>query len=131
VWVFLEGLAAQLRAGFRPKRSTQMAIEAIRQQANRGGNWVLDADIEAHLDSIDPDALMAAVGRRVVDRQMLNRSKRRGKASPGQPASQRGSLTPPPDPVDVSANEGPIESTLVCGKRRQRAAARCLHSITR
>jgi group II intron reverse transcriptase/maturase len=57
--------------GFRPKRSAHMAIEAIRVEANRGGNWVLDADIKACFDEIDHDALMAEVGRRVVDRQML------------------------------------------------------------
>jgi group II intron reverse transcriptase/maturase len=57
--------------GFRPKRSTHMALEAIRVQANRGGNWVLDADIKACFDEIDHDALMAELGRRVCDRQML------------------------------------------------------------
>jgi RNA-directed DNA polymerase len=57
--------------GFRPKRSTHQAIEAVRVVANRGGNWVLDADIKACFDEIDHDALMAEVGRRVVDRQML------------------------------------------------------------
>jgi RNA-directed DNA polymerase len=57
--------------GFRPKRSADMAIEAIRGAANRGGDWVLDADIKACFDEIDHDALMAEVGRRVVDRQML------------------------------------------------------------
>jgi RNA-directed DNA polymerase len=57
--------------GFRPKRSAHMAIEAIRVRANRGGNWVLDADIEACFDEIDHDALMAEIGRRVCDRQMV------------------------------------------------------------
>jgi RNA-directed DNA polymerase len=57
--------------GFRPKRSAHMAIEAIRVEANRGRNWVLDADIKACFDEIDHNALMAEVGRRVVDRQML------------------------------------------------------------
>jgi RNA-directed DNA polymerase len=57
--------------GFRPKRSAHMAIEAIRVQANRGGDWVLDADIEACFDAIDHDALMAEVSRRVCDRRML------------------------------------------------------------
>jgi RNA-directed DNA polymerase len=57
--------------GFRPKRSAHMAIEAIRRAANRRGDWVLDADITACFDEIDHDALMAQVGRRVVDRQML------------------------------------------------------------
>jgi group II intron reverse transcriptase/maturase len=57
--------------GFRPKRSAHMAIEAIRVEANRGGDWVLDADIAACFDLIDHDVLLADVGRRVVDRQML------------------------------------------------------------
>lgn len=57
--------------GFRPKRSAHMAIEAIRVEANRDGNWVLDADIEACFDAIDHDTLMADISRRVIDRQML------------------------------------------------------------
>jgi group II intron reverse transcriptase/maturase len=57
--------------GFRPKRSAHMAIEAIRRAANRRGDWVLDADITACFDEIDHDALMAAISRRVIDRQML------------------------------------------------------------
>ena len=57
--------------GFRPKRSAQQALEAVRQAANGGRGWVLDADIKACFDNIDHDALMAQVERRVVDRQML------------------------------------------------------------
>jgi len=57
--------------GFRPKRSAHQALEAVRQAANQGRMWVLDADIKACFDNIDHDALMAQVERRVVDRQML------------------------------------------------------------
>jgi RNA-directed DNA polymerase len=57
--------------GFRPKRSAPMALEAIRVAADRSRNWVLDADVEACFDAIDHAALMAEVGRRVCDRQML------------------------------------------------------------
>jgi group II intron reverse transcriptase/maturase len=57
--------------GFRPRRSAHMAIEAIRVETNRRNEWVLDADIKACFDEIDHDVLMALVGRRVVDRQML------------------------------------------------------------
>ena len=57
--------------GFRPKRSAHQALEAVRQTANEGRMWVLDADIKACFDEIDHDALMAQVERRVVDRQML------------------------------------------------------------
>ena len=31
--------------GFRPKRSTHDALEVVRVEANRGRDWVLDADV--------------------------------------------------------------------------------------
>ncbi len=57
--------------GFRPKRSAQQALEAVRVAANQGRVWVLDADIKACFDHIDHDALIAQVRRRVVDRRMI------------------------------------------------------------
>jgi group II intron reverse transcriptase/maturase len=48
-----------------------MALEAIRVEANRGADWVLDADITACFDQIDHDTLMALVARRVSDRNVL------------------------------------------------------------
>ena len=57
--------------GFRPKRSAHQALEAIRVTANRGADWVLDADIKACFDEIDHEALMGQVERRVVDGEML------------------------------------------------------------
>ncbi|MDQ3680140.1 MAG: group II intron reverse transcriptase/maturase [Actinomycetota bacterium] len=57
--------------GFRPKRSANQALEAVRQAANQGQVWVLDADVKACFDNIDHGALMAQVERRVVDRRML------------------------------------------------------------
>ena len=57
--------------GFRPKRSAHDALEVIRVEANRGRQWVLDADIKACFDNIDHDALIAQVARRVSDRDML------------------------------------------------------------
>ncbi|MGH3427912.1 MAG: group II intron reverse transcriptase/maturase, partial [Mycobacteriales bacterium] len=57
--------------GFRPKRSAHQALEAVRVAANRGADWVLDADIKACFDEIDHDALMGQVERRVVDGDML------------------------------------------------------------
>jgi RNA-directed DNA polymerase len=57
--------------GFRPKRSAHMALEVIRAEANRGLDWVLDADVSDCFGSIDHDALMALVARRVSDRSML------------------------------------------------------------
>ena len=57
--------------GFRPKRSAHQALEAVRVAANRGAQWVLDADIKSCFAEIDHEALIAQVERRVVDRQML------------------------------------------------------------
>jgi RNA-directed DNA polymerase len=57
--------------GFRPKRSTHQALDAVRQAANRGLVWVLDADIKSCFDEIGHDALVGLVERRVSDRRML------------------------------------------------------------
>ena len=57
--------------GFRPKRSAHQALEAIRVEANRGADWVLDADVRDCFGSIDHDALLAQVARRVSDRRVL------------------------------------------------------------
>jgi group II intron reverse transcriptase/maturase len=57
--------------GFRPRRSAHQALEAIRVEANRGADWVLDADVRDCFGSIDHDALLAQVARRVSDRRVL------------------------------------------------------------
>jgi group II intron reverse transcriptase/maturase len=57
--------------GFRPKRSAHDALEAVRVEANRGRVWVLDADVADCFGSLDHEALLAQVARRVSDREML------------------------------------------------------------
>jgi len=57
--------------GFRPKRSAHEAGEMIRQKANQGYDWVVDADIENYFDTIDQTKLMEMVERRISDRRML------------------------------------------------------------
>ncbi|MGH2547458.1 MAG: reverse transcriptase domain-containing protein, partial [Actinomycetota bacterium] len=57
--------------GFRPKRSAHMALEVVRVEVNRGADWVLDADVSDCFGSVDHDALMVQVARRVSDRAMV------------------------------------------------------------
>ena len=57
--------------GFRPQRSAHQAMEVIRRAVNTGANWVVDADIRAFYDEIEPEMLLKLVGKRVNDRRML------------------------------------------------------------
>jgi RNA-directed DNA polymerase len=57
--------------GFRPQRSAIDACQSVRVEANRGREWVLEADIRDCFGSIGHEALMAQVARRVSDRSML------------------------------------------------------------
>lgn len=57
--------------GFRPRRSAHDALEVVRVEANRGGQWVVDADVRDCFGSISHQALIAQVERRVSDAAML------------------------------------------------------------
>jgi group II intron reverse transcriptase/maturase len=57
--------------GFRPKKSAIDACEAVRVAANRRQEWVFEADIRDCFGTINHEALMGQVARRVVDRSML------------------------------------------------------------
>lgn len=57
--------------GFRPKRGALGAKEAIRVMANRGYNFVVDADIRSFFDSIDQQKLIALVEERISDRRVV------------------------------------------------------------
>jgi RNA-directed DNA polymerase len=57
--------------GFRPQRSTFMALGAVREEVSRGAHWILDADVSDCFGQIDHEALLAQVARRVVDGTML------------------------------------------------------------
>jgi len=57
--------------GFRPKKSAQQALEAIRVAGNQGNNFVVDADIQGYFDNIQRDTLMELVKERISDRRVL------------------------------------------------------------
>ena len=57
--------------GFRPRRSTLMALETLRKLGAKGGHHVLDADIRDYFGSIDHEKLMRLVAKRVSDRRVL------------------------------------------------------------
>ncbi len=57
--------------GFRPGRRAQNAIEAIRFNAHRGYEWVLEADIASCFDEIDHTALMGRARGRIADKRVL------------------------------------------------------------
>ena len=58
--------------GFRSGRSAHQALEAVRGATMPvGGGWVLEVDIAAFFDTLDPEALQEIVRRRVRDGVLL------------------------------------------------------------
>jgi group II intron reverse transcriptase/maturase len=57
--------------GFRPKRSTTGALEAIRLSGGQSHRYVVEIDIQKFFDTIDHEKLMRLVERRVSDRRVL------------------------------------------------------------
>lgn len=57
--------------GFRPKRSTLMALETLRKLGAKGGHHVLDADIRDYFGSIVHEKLLKLVAKRISDRRTL------------------------------------------------------------
>jgi retron-type reverse transcriptase len=56
--------------GFRPKRSAEQAVKAVKAALIRGW-WVVDADIQSYFDTIDHELLLKLVQRRISDRRVL------------------------------------------------------------
>lgn len=57
--------------GFRPGRSAHQAIIAAQKHVASGRRWVVDMDLEKFFDRVNHDVLMARVGRKVGDKQIL------------------------------------------------------------
>jgi RNA-directed DNA polymerase len=91
--------------GFRPKRNAHQAGEALRVAVNAGGNWVVDADIEAYFDRIDHTLLMHLVVKRVNDRRMLGLLKQWLRAGVVEDGQWR--------PTDAGVPQGGVISPLL------------------
>lgn len=57
--------------GFRPGRSAQQAVEAAREMAREGRDWVVDIDITKFFDHVNHDILMTGIGKRIRDKRVL------------------------------------------------------------
>lgn len=57
--------------GFRPGRSAIGALEVVRVTANKGGNFVLETDVESFFDTANQEMLLKEVQRRISDRRVL------------------------------------------------------------
>ena len=58
--------------GFRPKRSTHNALDALWMGISHGKvNWVLDADIQGFFDAINHEWLLKFLEHRIADRRIL------------------------------------------------------------
>ncbi len=58
--------------GFRPKRSAQDAIKAIKENLKAGRTEVLDADLSAYFDTIPHDKLLILIGKRISDKNVIH-----------------------------------------------------------
>lgn len=58
--------------GFRPKRSAQDAIRAIKTHIDAGRTEILDADLSAYFDTIPHGKLMIVLAKRISDRNILH-----------------------------------------------------------
>lgn len=57
--------------GYRPKRSAQQAVSAMKAHVSAGHRWVVDLDLQAFFDRVNHDLLMARIARRVRDKRVL------------------------------------------------------------
>ncbi len=57
--------------GYRPGRSAQQAVSAMKAHVTAGHRWVVDLDLKAFFDRVNHDLLMARIARRVRDKRVL------------------------------------------------------------
>ena len=74
--------------GYRPRRSAQDAIRAIKEHLKDGEGEVYDADLSGYFDSIPHDKLMACLRMRMVDGSVLRLIRQWLKAPVVEPAEK-------------------------------------------
>ena len=74
--------------GYRPRRSAQDAIRAIKEHLKDGKGEVYDADLSGYFDSIPHDKLMACLRMRMVDGSVLRLIRQWLKAPVVEPAEK-------------------------------------------
>ena len=62
--------------GFRPGRNAHQALEEIRGHLQAGYQAVYDADLRSYFDTISHEKLLACLGHRIADRQVIGQIRR-------------------------------------------------------
>jgi RNA-directed DNA polymerase len=57
--------------GFRPKRSTHMALRSAQKHVDSGRVWVVDIDLAKYFDQVNHDILMSRLARHIEDKRLL------------------------------------------------------------
>lgn len=107
--------------GFRPKRSAQQALEAIRVAGNRGMNFVVDADIQGYFDNIQRETLMELLRERISDRRALKLMRQWLEAGVMEDGTVRETLAGTPQGGVIS----PLLANIYLNKLDRIWAARC------
>ena len=98
--------------GYRPERSAQDALKAIRGHLEDGKKEVYDADLSGYFDTIPHDKLMLAVRKRIVDGSVLKLIRQWLKAPVLEP-KDKGGGPPKVERIGKGTPQGGVISPLL------------------